>query len=169
MSGDIGWVFVACSVFMSAVSPLGGYLGDRLGRGFPAVGGTLLLLAGAGLLFEVRSDTSLVALGAYLAVGADGIGLQMGAQQAAALDSAPGEMAGSTGGIWATSRYFGSITASVVLAVVVGERLDPAGFRIVLYVIVAAGLILLPVSTLLQFSGRPLGLLAAHDRQVERK
>jgi len=64
------------------------------------------------------------------------------------------------GGIWATGRYLGAILGAVLLGVIVEGTLDLAGFRQVLYVAAVAGLVLLPVGTLLRFSGRALGLLA---------
>jgi hypothetical protein len=69
-------------------------------------------------------------------------------------------MSGVAGGIWATGRYLGAILGAVLLGVIVEGTLDLAGFRQVLYVAAMAGLVLLPVGTLLHFSGRPFGLLA---------
>ena len=157
---EVGGVLVIYSGVMAMLSPVGGFLSDRLGPAIPVVGGTLLLLAGTGLLLQAHADTSLLGLIAPLAVGAAGVGLQMGAEQSAALESAPAGMSGVAGGIWATGRYLGAILAAVLLGVIVEGTLDPAGFRQVLYVAAVAGLVLLPVGTLLRFSGRALGLLA---------
>jgi MFS family permease len=157
---EVGGVLVIFSSVMAALSPVGGLLSDRLGPAVPVVGGTLLLLAGTVLLLQARTDTSLLGLIAPLAVGAAGMGLQMGAEQFAALESAPAAMSGVAGGIWATGRYLGSILGAILLGVIVPGTLDPAGFQQVLYVAAAAGLLLLPVGALLRFSGRGLGLLA---------
>jgi EmrB/QacA subfamily drug resistance transporter len=157
---EVGGVLVIFSSVMAALSPVGGLLSDRLGPAVPVVGGTLLLLAGTVLLLQARADTSLLGLIAPLAVGAAGMGLQMGAEQFAALESAPAAMSGVAGGIWATGRYLGSILGAILLGVIVPGTLDPAGFQQVLYVAAAAGLLLLPVGALLRFSGRGLGLLA---------
>jgi MFS family permease len=157
---EVGGVLVTYSGVMSALSPVGGFVSDRLGRAVPVVGGTLLLLAGTGLLLQAHAATSLFGLIAPLAVGAAGVGLQMGAEQSAALESAPAEMSGVAGGIWATGRYLGAILGAVLLGVIVEGTLDLAGFRQVLYVVAMAGLVLLPVGILLHFSGRAFGLLA---------
>jgi EmrB/QacA subfamily drug resistance transporter len=157
---EVGGVLVIYSSMMAALSPVGGFVSDRLGPAVPVVGGTVLLLAGTGLLLRAHADTSLLGLIAPLAVGAAGVGLQMGAEQSAALGSAPAGMSGVAGGIWATGRYLGAILGAVLLGVIVEGTLDPAGFRQVLYVAAAAGFVLLPVGTLLRFSGRALGLLA---------
>ena len=157
---EVGGVLVTYSGVMSALSPVGGFVSDRLGRAVPVVGGTLLLLAGTGLLLQAHAATSLFGLIALLAVGAAGVGLQMGAEQSAALESAPAEMSGAAGGIWATGRYLGAILGAVLLGVVVEGTLDLAGFRQVLWVSAMAGLVLLPVGTPLHLSGRAFGLLA---------
>lgn len=161
--GEVGGVLVIYSGVMAALSPVGGFVSDRLGPAVPVVGGTLLLLAGTGLLLRVHADTSLLGLMAPLALGAAGVGLQMGAEQLAALNSAPAGMSGVAGGIWATGRYLGAIVAAVALGVIVEGTLDLAGFRQVLYVAATAGAVLLPVGILLRFSGRAIGLLAVAD------
>jgi len=157
----IGWVLVVYSGLMSLVSPLGGYLSDRLGPVGPVVAGTVLLLAGTGLLLQADARMSLLTLIVFLALGAAGLGLQMAAQQSAALESAPAEMAGAANGVWATARYLGSIAGTVLLGVLVGDTLDSTGFRNMLYAVSAACCVLLPVGTVLRLSGRPIGLLAA--------
>jgi DHA2 family methylenomycin A resistance protein-like MFS transporter len=157
---EVGGVLVIYSGVMAALSPVGGFVSDRLGPAVPVVGGTLFLLAGTGLLLQAHADTSLLGLIAPLALGAAGVGLQMGAEQSAALESAPAGMSGVAGGIWATGRYLGAILAAVLLGVIVEGTLDLAGFRQVLYVAAMAGLVLLPVGILLRFSGRALGLLS---------
>lgn len=159
-AGQIDWVLVAYSGLMCVLSPLGGYLSDRLGRAIPVLAGALFLLAGTGLLLRADAKASLLALTTALSVGAAGVGLQMGTEQSAALESAPAEMSGMAGGIWATARYLGSITGSVLLGVLAGGTLDLAGFQAVLFIVIFAGLVLLPVGACLRLSGRPLGLLA---------
>jgi EmrB/QacA subfamily drug resistance transporter len=157
---EVGGVLVIYSGVMAALAPVGGFVSDRLGPAVAVGGGTLLLLAGTGLLLQAHAGTSLLGLVGPLALGAAGVGLQMGAEQSAALESAPAEMSGVAAGIWATGRYLGAILGAVLLGVLVEGALDPAGFRRVLYVAAAAGLLLLPVGTLLRFSGRAFGLLA---------
>jgi EmrB/QacA subfamily drug resistance transporter len=157
---EVGGVLVTYSGVMSALSPVGGLVSDRLGRAVPVIAGSVLLLAGTGLLLQADAATSLLRLIVLLAVGGAGVGLQMGAEQSAALESAPAEMSGVAGGIWATGRYLGAILGTVLLGVLVEGTLSLAGFRQVLYVAATAGLVLLPVGILLHFSGRAFGLLA---------
>ena len=159
-SREVGGVLVTYSGVMSALSPVGGLVSDRFGRAVPVIGGSVLLLVGTGLLLQAHAATPLLGLIALLAVGAAGVGLQMGAEQSAALESAPAEMSGVAGGLWATGRYLGAILGTVVLGVIVEGTLDLAGFQQVLYVAATAGLVLLPAGILLHFSGRAFGLLA---------
>lgn len=76
----IGWVLMVYSGLMSLVSPLGGYLSDRLGPVGPVVAGTVLLLAGTGLLLQADARMLLLTLIVFLALGAAGVGLQTAAQ-----------------------------------------------------------------------------------------
>lgn len=69
-------------------------------------------------------------------------------------------MAGAAGGVWATSRYMGSIVGAALLGVLLGSSPALGDVHSVLWVIVAAGFALLPIGFLLRHSGRPLGLLA---------
>jgi EmrB/QacA subfamily drug resistance transporter len=162
----IGAVLVAYSACMAVFSPVGGHLSDRFGRALPVVVGSVLLLASTALLLRVGAGVSSGALTAALAVGAIGVGLQMGATQSAALESAPVRMAGAAGGVWATSRYAGSIIGSALLGVLLGSQPSLADFHHVLWLIAGAGMILLPVGVLLRHSGAPRGLLSTETRGV---
>jgi hypothetical protein len=88
-----------------------------------------------------------------------GVGLQMGPQQAAALESAPSSMSGVAGGVWLTSRYIGSIAGSAILAMLIRGQVDADEIHTVVAVSLAAGLVLLPTGAALRASGRPLGLM----------
>jgi EmrB/QacA subfamily drug resistance transporter len=157
----IGWVLVVFSGAMALVSPIGGRLSDRVGRALPVVGGSALLVAGAALLLGADAATSTASLLTALVITGVGVGLQMGAQQSAALESAPATTAGVAGGVWATSRYIGSIAGSALLAMLIRERADVGEIHAVVAVILAAGVVLLPTGIVLRTSGRPLGLLRA--------
>ena len=160
-AAHVGWVLVVFSGAMALVSPLGGRLSDEVGRAWPVVGGSALLVAGAALLLGADAATSTASLLTALVITGVGVGLQMGAQQSAALESAPASMAGVAGGVWATSRYVGSIAGSAILAMLVRDRADVGEIHAVVIVILVAGLVLLPTGIVLRASGRPLGLLRA--------
>jgi EmrB/QacA subfamily drug resistance transporter len=156
---DVGWVLVVFSGSMALVSPIGGRLSDRVGRALPVVIGSVLLVAGTALLLGVDAETSTAALLLPLVVVGAGVGLQMGAQQAAALESAPASMTGVAGGVWLTSRYIGSIAGSAILAMLIHGQVDAAAIHTVVAVSLAAGVALLPIGVALRASGRPLGLM----------
>jgi EmrB/QacA subfamily drug resistance transporter len=160
-AGYVGWVLVVFSGAMAVVSPLGGRLSDRVGRATPVVAGSGLLVAGAALLLGADADTSTGFVLVALVLTGVGVGLQMGAQQSAALESAPVSMAGVAGGVWSTARYIGSIAGSAILASVIGEQADAGEIHAVLAVVLVAGIVLLPTGVVLRTSGRPLGLLRA--------
>ena len=126
---EVGGVLVTYSGVMSALSPVGGLVSDRLGRAVPVIGGSVLLLAGTGLLLQADAGTSLLGLIALLAIGAAGVGLQMGAEQSAALESAPVEMSGVAGGLWATGRTWGRSWAPSCSASSSEGTLDLGEFR----------------------------------------
>jgi EmrB/QacA subfamily drug resistance transporter len=157
----VGWVLVVFSGAMALVSPVGGRLSDRFGRALPVVGGSVLLVAGAALLLGADAATSTVSLLVALVITGLGVGLQFGSLQSAALESAPASMAGVASGVWATSRYIGSIAGSAILAMLISERADVDEIHAVVAVILASGVALLPAGIVLRTSGRPLGLLQA--------
>ena len=158
-ANHIGWVLVVFSAAMAIVSPVGGKLSDLVGRALPVVAGSVLLVIGAALLLGVDAETSTASLLTSLAIVGVGVGLQMGAQQSAALESAPASMTGVAGGVWATSRYIGSIAGSAILAMAIRGHLDAAEIHSVVTVMLGAGVVLLPLGVVLCVSGRPLGLL----------
>jgi MFS family permease len=162
---DVGWVLLVFSGSMALVSPIGGKLSDRVGRARPVVLGSVLLVAGTALLLGVDAETSTAALLLPLVIIGLGVGLQMGAQQAAALESAPSSMIGVAGGVWLTSRYIGSIAGSALLAMVISGQVDAAEIHTIVLFALAAGVVLLPTGFALRASGRPLGLC---DQRVSR-
>ena len=158
-ANDVGWVLVVFSGSMALVSPIGGRLSDRVGRALPVLLGSGLLVVGTALLLGVDAETSTAALLLPLVVVGVGVGLQMGAQQAAALESAPSSMTGVAGGVWLTSRYIGSIAGSAILAMLIHGQVEAAELHTVVAVSLAAGVALLPIGVALRASGRPLGLM----------
>lgn len=157
---ETGGVLFAYAAAMSALSPVGGHWSDRSGRALPVVAGAVLALVASLLLLGADRDTPVTVVVALLIVSGAATGLQMGAEQSAALESAPASRSGMAGGIWATARYLGSMTAAALLGVLIDDTFDLAGFRRALGVAVIAGALLAPLGALLRLSGRPLGLLA---------
>jgi EmrB/QacA subfamily drug resistance transporter len=117
-----GLVLAALSAFAAIWGPIGGRWSDRSGRWLPAVAGGLALLAGSVLLTAVVGGTMLVPVVIALALMGIGIGVSGAPVQTAAVEASPRERTGSAAGIFSTSRYFGSVAGSSVLAIVFVTR-----------------------------------------------
>jgi EmrB/QacA subfamily drug resistance transporter len=89
------------------VSPLAGRLSDRVGRRAPIVTGMLLLAVGLIVLSRLDERSELPLIMAGLALAGIGIGFTTSPITAAALDDAPAEAAGESGGLLNTSRMIG--------------------------------------------------------------
>jgi MFS family permease len=125
---DRGWGSAAIGVAVSALTigmvimgPIGGRFGDRSGRRRPAAIG----LAGALTALIVVAVPGDAVHGALLisvlVVFGAGFGFAAPSLMTAAIESVPERRTGTAGGVFATSRYTGSIPASVAFALVTGE------------------------------------------------
>jgi DHA2 family methylenomycin A resistance protein-like MFS transporter len=122
-TGGVLSVLLAASL---VCTPLGGYLADKLGRRWPAVGGQLVATIGLATLATVPramgigGTVSLPLLIATLALAGAGLGVAGPGMQTAAIEAAGPEDAGAAAGLYSTSRYLGSITGSAALAALMG-------------------------------------------------
>lgn len=112
----IGLVLAAMSAAMIVLSPTGGMLADRFGRRLPSAAGLALVTIGAIPIAALGADISLIPLLAGLALVGLGIGLSAPGLQTSAIEAVPANQSGSAAGLYATSRYLGSITGSAILA-----------------------------------------------------
>ncbi|MCO5222110.1 MAG: MFS transporter [Thermomicrobiales bacterium] len=112
----IGLTLAAMSALAAVLGVLGGRMSDRRGRGLPAVLGAASLAIGTAALTGVLDADHLWPIALALAVMGVGIGLQSAPVQAAAVESAPIQKAGSAAGVHSTARYFGSVVGATVLA-----------------------------------------------------
>jgi predicted MFS family arabinose efflux permease len=149
-SAEAGLVLAVMSLGMVVFSPVGGRLADRLGRRGPTVAGLSLLLLGLVPLALGGGAITTRALLAGLALIGVGIGLSSAGLQTAALEAVGAQDAGAASGLFATSRYLGSIVGSGALAGFLGPTRDgAAGFAgVFLMAGGAAFLSVLAVSTL---------------------
>ncbi|MGH9036832.1 MAG: MFS transporter, partial [Acidimicrobiia bacterium] len=129
-----GLVLSASALLFVVLVPLGGRLADRLGRRRPAVAGMSLFVAGLVPLPIAGAGIALPLLVACLMVTGAGFALATPAMQAAALDAVRPEESGAASGVYATSRYLGSILGSSLLA----AAGDPTG-RTVFAMLLAGG------------------------------
>jgi len=129
-TGAVLSVLLAASL---VCTPLGGYLADRLGRRWPAVGGQLVATIGLATLAIVPRAAGtggtlpLPLLIATLALAGAGLGVAGPGMQTAAIEAAGPEDAGAAAGLYSTSRYLGSITGSAALAALMAGAGPSAG------------------------------------------
>jgi MFS family permease len=134
-----GLVLSAPALAFLVLVPLGGRLADRVGRRRPAVAGMSLMAAGLVPLPVAGPGIALPVLVPALMVTGAGLALASSAMQAAALDAVRPEESGAASGVYATSRYLGSIIGSSLLAAA-GDPTGRAVFGLILTGGVAAAL-----------------------------
>ena len=148
MQGLLGAALLAGAVPGAA---FGGPLADRFGRRWPAVAGLALMSIGCAItgLGSAAPDSilplpasgpgvGLPLLVTGLTLAGAGLGLSHPALQTSALESVERRHAGAAAGVYSTSRYFGSIVGTSLLAGVLGPSRDPAGFATVFLMCVLA-------------------------------
>ena len=136
---QVGLVLMALSVAMVFFTPLGGWLADRFGRRIPTAAG-LSLLALAALPLALEGDgVALAVLVPSLAAVGVGLGVANPGLQTSAVESVKRGQAGAAAGVYSTSRYFGSIVGSAILAGLIGaDRTYAAGIGPVFVLVFAA-------------------------------
>lgn len=133
---EIGVALSFLTLGMVLVGPLGGRLGDALGRRWPVLAGmTATLVAVAGSAVNGDSVASTVIVVTLLVFGL-GYGVASPSIQTAGIEAAPVEKVGAASGLLSASRYVGSITSTLVLASVVQD--DGRGLQTMLLVSAAS-------------------------------
>jgi EmrB/QacA subfamily drug resistance transporter len=141
-----GALLGAVSVPVALLSPLGGRLSDSLGRRPLVVAGSLFLIAATvALVAGIAPGSPFAFLMVCLAMMGIGLGISVGPAGAAAIESAPIEMAGAAAGTNSMMRYVGSIIGVGILGAVLsadgeapGIGLFQATFAVLLAMSVAA-------------------------------
>lgn len=136
---EIGLILTSLTVGTALLSPVGGRMADRFGRRKPAVAG--LAITAVATLIPALSGSGIGLVPLILALGIVGLGLGLSnaGMRTSALESVPARDAGSGAGTYSTSRYFGSIVGSALLAGLIGiDRSDTGGIDIVFVVVAAA-------------------------------
>jgi DHA2 family methylenomycin A resistance protein-like MFS transporter len=142
---------------MMVVSPVGGYLSDRLGRRPPALIGAALALAATLGLVAAAESPSVGVTAALVAVAGLGVGVAGASLQTTAVETAPEGMVGVASGVFMTVRYTGGIAAAGLAAAVASTDSFTAGFT----VLAAAA-----ACSLLTATGLAAGAPAAVERAV---
>jgi DHA2 family methylenomycin A resistance protein-like MFS transporter len=140
-SAKVGALLVMLSGAMVVCSPLGGRLADRVGRRWPTVIGLAILTLGVLPLALAGGGIAAPLLLGSLGVAGVGLGLSSAGMQTAAIEAVGPREAGVASGVFSTSRYFGSIVGSSLLAGLLGTAGGGGGFRVVFVMVAAAALL----------------------------
>ena len=124
---ETGLILGSFTVGMLLFAQPGGRLADRFGRRLPVVAGLAIFSIGVLPLAVIGSEIALPTLIVALVVAGVGLGLSSAGLQTSAVEAVPPEQAGSASGVFSTSRYFGSIVGSSVLAAVLGSGAGSSG------------------------------------------
>ncbi len=144
---EIGLVLMSLSIASFIVSPIAGRFADRLGRRTPTLFGLAIATAAAIPLAVEGSDISIPLLTGALIVFGLGFGIANPGMQTGAIEAAPRDRTAAASGVYSTSRYFGSIVGSAILAGLIGtDRADTSGIDgVFILALVAAGISLVSV------------------------
>jgi MFS family permease len=137
-SAETGLVLAVMFGVMVVFSPLGGRLADRIGRRGPAIAGMAMLALGVLPLVIAGTGIAIPLLLGGLALSGTGIGISGAALQTSAMDSVGVAEAGVAAGVYSTSRYFGSIVGSSLLAGLLGTTYSSSGFHAVFVMVAGA-------------------------------
>ena len=136
---EIGLILTSLTVGMALLSPIGGRMADRFGRRKPAVVGLTITMVATLVPAISGSGIGVVPLILGLGVVGIGLGLSNAGMRTSALESVPARDAGSGAGAYSTSRYFGSIVGSALLAGLIGlDRSNTDGIDLVFILVAAA-------------------------------
>ncbi len=123
-----GLLIGAMTGAMMVVSPVGGYLSDRLGRRAPVVIGAVSAIVGTIGLVLIADAPGVGGTAVLVALAGVGVGLAGASLQTTAVESAPAGMVGVASGVFMTVRYTGGIAASGLAAAVAASGAFRTGF-----------------------------------------
>lgn len=144
---EIGLVLTALSIASFVVSPVAGRFADRLGRRAPTVFGLTIATLAAFPLAIGGSNISIPLLVVTLIAFGIGFGIANPGMQTGAVEAAPRDRTAAASGVYSTSRYFGSIVGSAILAGLIGtDRADASGIDgVFIMALIASGISLVSV------------------------
>jgi len=108
---------MALPATLIVVSPLSGFIYDKIGGRILTTAGLCISTAALALLSFLSSDSSLVAIAVYLAMLGAGQSLFLTPNSASVLSRVSHEFAGTTSGILATARNFGMVIGTTLATI----------------------------------------------------
>ncbi len=140
-----GILLGAISIPVAAMSPVVGRISDAVGRRPPVVAGSVLVaVAAAVLLTGLSRGSSPLFLAPLLGLMGLGMGLSVGPSSAAAIESAPRDLAGAAAGTNSMMRYIGSIIGAGILGAVLNKDAGAPGlglFQLIFAVLLVMSLL----------------------------
>lgn len=146
-----GLLIGAMTSAMMVVSPVGGHMGDLMGRRAPALIGGGIAVAATALLVLISGSPGAAWIAVSVALAGVGVGFAGASLQTTAVESAPAGMVGVASGVFMTVRYTGAIAAAGLAAAVAGSDAFTAGFAVLT---IAAALSLATATALAARPGR---------------
>lgn len=132
-------------LFMSGIgifiSPLTGRWIDKSGTRLPLMMSSIFMLISAVLLSIVFVYIPVIGKGIILSLAGISYGVGNVALQSSMFKESPSDSIGTASGLFQTSRYLGSILATVLLGIVFEASITSAQFQILGYVMVVLGTI----------------------------
>lgn len=160
-----GAVFVLTPLATALAAPLGGALTDRIGPRSPLRAGLALEAAGLLAIGSVTEATSLVLVGAGLALVGFGVGLFQVPNLALLMAAFPPAQQGAAGGLAFLGRTLGSAVGVQVTALLFAARLPRDGFLAAFHAaFLAAGLVCALAAGLALLPTRPAGSRSVSSR-----
>ncbi|MCH8086413.1 MAG: MFS transporter [Chloroflexi bacterium] len=164
-----GLALISLALFAILLSPLSGYVADRVGRNLPAVVGAVLLTLGAISITIWDTNSGMLYMVFSLGLFGVGLGVMQTPVQTAAIESCPPEMAGAASGTYATARYLGAIVATGLVGAFLagGDLTEISMFRnLTIVLAVAAGLTIVSTINIHRWIEAPGGAKKEVSRQV---
>ncbi|TBL78929.1 MFS transporter [Paenibacillus thalictri] len=149
-----GMLMLSLGLCSLIASPIAGRWIDKSGPRPVLLVSAVLLTFGSIWVVTMDSASSLIGLCLALAVFGFGSGFNNVGMQAALFKSSPKEMIGVSSGLFMTSRYFGTILASLLLSVIMGDKFSTAGFQTLGIVLMVIALCLVMISWRRRESGQ---------------
>ncbi|MGI9602454.1 MAG: MFS transporter [Acidimicrobiales bacterium] len=168
-AGAIGAAVTALTIGMVVMGPVGGTYGDRHGRRRPAVVGVGVAFVAVAVAALSGDQIMAALLIAVLLAYGFGFGFAAPSLMTAAIESAPVGRTATASGLFSTSRYTGSIPASLAFALIIGE--STAGVDSLLIVATACAAAALATASLLPHrpSRHPDGPAYEHTPVASRR
>lgn len=131
-SAAVGGALSLLTVGLIVTSPPGGRLGDERGRRFPVLVGLAVAAIAVAASAALGDAAASAVLLMTLTLFGLGLGLASPGIQTAGIEAAPERRIGFASGLLSASRYVGSITASILLTLLVDDVGGGAGTMLAL-------------------------------------